>query len=83
MEANTKANTKASDKKTDFKAKLLERLHNPAQLKGLVTGLVLLVGYAGIYMPLSSGMEEKTRKLAREQTHLGLARDVEHLQEIL
>lgn len=80
MEANTKANTKASDKKTEFKAKLLERLHNPAQLKGLVTGLVLLVGYAGIYMPLSSGMEEKTRKLAREQTHLGLARDVEHLQ---
>lgn len=80
MDANTKANTEASGMKAEFKAILLERLQNPTQFKALVTSLVLFVGYVGIYMPLSSGMEEKTRKLAQERTHLGLARDVEYLQ---
>ena len=61
-------------------AKLLERLHNPLQLRALVTGSLLLAGYFGIYLPLSSGIVDTTRQLNQEQKRLELARDIEHLR---
>ncbi len=72
--------TGTSEQRPGLKAQLLERLHNPVQLRAIITGLVLLAGYAGIYMPLSDGIEETTRKLASEKKRLDLARDVEHLR---
>jgi Tfp pilus assembly protein PilO len=60
--------------------KLRERLHDPRQLRMIVTGLMLAVGYVGIGLPLSSRIEEATRKLAREQKREELAADVERLR---
>ena len=70
----------AIGQQAQLKAKLLERLHNPTQLRAIVTGLVLLVGYVGVYMPLSGGMEATGRELTQEQKRLELACDVEHLR---
>ena len=69
----------SSDNKVDFE-KLLERLHDPLQLRVLITGLLLLVGYGGIYMPLSSRIEETTRKLSSEHKRRHLANDVDCLR---
>lgn len=68
-----------SDTKAELK-KLAERLHDPRQLRLLATGLMLAVGYVAIYMPLSSRIEESTRKLRREQKRNELAEDVERLR---
>jgi hypothetical protein len=70
----------SGDQRSGLKAQILERLHNPVQLRAFITALVLLGGYAGIYMPLSDGIQETTRKLAKEKKHLDLARDIEHLR---
>ena len=74
------ANNEVIDKKAQVKAKLLERLQDPTQLRAVVTGVVLVIGYVGIYMPLSGGMESTDRQLAQEQKRLELACDVEHLR---
>jgi Tfp pilus assembly protein PilO len=60
---------------------LLERLHDPFRLRVLVTGVMLLVGYAGIYMLLSGRIEETTRKLSNERKRQQLANDIESLRE--
>lgn len=65
---------------SDRKAKLLEWLHNPHQLRALVTGSLLLAGYVGIYTPLNNGIVDTARRLNQEQKRLDLARDIEHLR---
>lgn len=63
-----------------LKAQLLERLHNPFQLRMLVTALSLLAGYLAVYMPLTSDIDTTARALAAEQKRLELACDIEHLR---
>jgi Tfp pilus assembly protein PilO len=67
------------DSKTDFR-ELLANLHDPFRLRVLVTGLMLLVGYVGIYMPLSGRIEETTRKLSDERRREELANEVDCLR---
>ncbi len=66
-------------KKVDFR-ELLERLHDPVQLRVVITGLMLVVGYVGIYMPLSSRIEETTRKLGWQYKRQALAKEIEFLR---
>ena len=68
-----------SDKKTSF-AKLLEQLHDPVRLRIFVTGIMLAVGYAGIYMPLSDRIEGTTRKLNDAHKLHALGNDIENLR---
>ena len=63
-----------------LKANLIERLYNPLQLRVFITVTVLLIAYAGVFMPLDSSIVETTRQLAQEQRRLELARDIEHLR---
>src|SRR6266851_4273510 len=69
-----------SEQKPGLKGQLLERLHNPVQLRAFLTGIVLLAGYAGIYMPLSGEMDDTARMLALEKKRLDLGRDIEYLR---
>lgn len=62
------------------KDQLLERLHNPVQLRALTTGLVLLIGYGAIYMPMSDQIESTSRTLAAETKRLDAAREIESLR---
>ena len=61
-------------------AKLIERLHDPIQLRVLITALMLAVGYAGVYVPLSDRITETSRELDKELKHQALVDDVEHLK---
>ena len=63
-----------------LKTQLLERLRDPKQLRACLTGVMLAVGYLGIYMPLSADIEQTTAKLAAEKKQLDLAHDIEHLR---
>jgi Tfp pilus assembly protein PilO len=63
-----------------LKANLIERLHDPLQLRILLIGLVLAAGYGGIYMPLAAQIAETTAKLGRERKRAELARSLEQLQ---
>lgn len=68
------------DRRANLKAKLLERLHNPVQLRVGVMAVVILAGYGAIYMPLSGRIYETSKKLDHDKQLLVLADRMEHLQ---
>jgi len=68
--------------KKSFKDQLINRLYDPVQLRVFTTGVVLLAGYAGIYMPLSDRIETASRKLDVETKRLDLAREIEDLRSL-
>lgn len=57
-----------------------ERLRNPGQLRAALTVGMILLGYAGIYLPLNADMTESRSKLLAEQKRLVLAQTVESLR---
>jgi type II secretory pathway component PulM len=59
---------------------LLEPLHSAARLRAVSTGLMLLVGYAGIYLPLSARIDETARNLNNERKRQDLCCQVEGLR---
>ena len=67
------------ERRAGLKAHLLDRLHDPLQLRILLIGLVLAAGY-GVYMPLSAQIAETTDKLSRERKMAQLADSLEQLQ---
>jgi hypothetical protein len=68
------------DQKNPMVTQLLDRLHDPVQLRALTTCLVLLVGYAAAYMPLADQIEATSRTLAAETKRLDAAREIESLR---
>jgi hypothetical protein len=69
-----------SERKTDFKADLLRRLHDPTQLRILVTGLALVIGYVGIYLPLDGAHGAARLRQSEARTRLELSNDTERLR---
>jgi Tfp pilus assembly protein PilO len=62
-------------------AKLVERLHDPFQLRVFITILMLAVAYVAIYMPLNGRIEKISRQLDHEKKHKDLAEEIEQLRE--
>ena len=77
MGQNTSMQT--SKQKNRF-SELRQRLRDPLRLRVVITGLVLAVGYVGIYMPLGGRVEELRRDLSGERTLQSLATDAEYLR---
>jgi hypothetical protein len=73
--------TESGDRRASLKAGLLERLHDPLQLRVCVIAVVLLVGYGAVYQPLSDKIDVTTRKLKQDNDLLNLAGNIERLQE--
>jgi hypothetical protein len=69
-----------SNQKTAIKEQLRECLQDPVKLRTITTGIVLLVGYAAVYMPLSDQIETASRTLAAETKRLDAAREIESLR---
>ena len=69
------------ERRVGLKTKLLERLHDPLQLRIVVIGAVLLAGYGGVYTPLAAQVAETTRQITRERKMAELAVGIEQLQE--
>ena len=67
-------------RQVDLKSRLRERLHDPIQLRAVVTAAVLLVAYAAVYAPLSSEIASATAEINCQQKLCQLAADVEHLR---
>jgi hypothetical protein len=63
-----------------LKANLIERCHDPLQLRIFLAVGVFLVGYGAVYMPLDSSVAETTRQLGKEERRLSLAREIEKLR---
>ncbi len=74
------ASTETGERRTDLKSQLLERLHDPLQLRILLIGVVLLAGYVGIYEPLSAQIAETKSNIGRERKRAELAAGLEQLQ---
>ena len=72
--------TESGDRRASLKASLLERLHDPLQLRICVMAVVLLAGYGAVYQPLSDKIDETTRKINRDKNLLDLAGSIEQLQ---
>jgi Tfp pilus assembly protein PilO len=72
--------TETGERRTDLKTQLVERLHDPLQLRILVIGLVLVAGYFGVYSPLVAQIDDAKNKLSQEQKRAELAANIEQLQ---
>lgn len=70
----------SGERRANLKNMLLERLHDPLQLRLLVLGTILLVGYMGVYTPLDDQITATAQKIARERKLAELAADLEQLQ---
>ena len=69
-----------AEEKSDQLQKLMRRLHDPKQLRALVTAIVLIAGYAGIYMPFSGAIEDTSKQVGARKKRLDLADEVERLR---
>ena len=72
--------TESGERRANLKGILLERLHDPLQLRILVIGTIVLAGYAGVYTPLSDQIAAASQKIGRERKLAELANDLEQLQ---
>ena len=73
--------TATEERRSDLKSNLLERLHNPLQLRIFLLVVVLAAGYFAVYVPLSGKIVETTKKLERDRKMLELAGSIEQLQK--
>lgn len=71
---------RSNEQQTAIKKQLLDRLHDPVQLRTLTTVIVLLIAYAAVYMPLADQIEATSRTLAAETRRLDAAREIESLR---
>ena len=65
--------------KVDFR-KLVDRLHDPVQLRVFITVAMVAVGYFGIHVPLGGRIEKTGRRLNEERKRQILATDIELLR---
>ena len=68
------------DKKTALKAWLFKRLRNSNQLRMILTGFVVLIGYGVVYMPLSNDIADTRATLLAAQKRLRLTKEIESLR---
>jgi Tfp pilus assembly protein PilO len=71
----------SGERRSDLKGNLLERLHDPLQLRLCVLAAVVAAGYFGVYVPLNGKLIETTKKLQRDRKQLELADSIEQLQK--
>jgi Tfp pilus assembly protein PilO len=71
----------ADRRNSKWKARAIEALHDPTQLRIIIVATVLLAGYCAIYMPLDDRIAASTKKLEREVKVTELAAKVEHVQK--
>jgi type II secretory pathway component PulM len=62
-------------------AGLIERLHDPLQLRVFVTGLMVAIAYLAIHLPLSARISETTSKLNKQRKRQAMADEIEHFRE--
>jgi Tfp pilus assembly protein PilO len=72
--------TETGDRRAGWKGQLLERLHDPMQLRIFVIGAILAIGYGVIYMPLDEQIRDANNKLVKERKLAALATRLEALQ---
>lgn len=70
-----------SERRASWKTNLIERLHDPLQLKICIVTVLLLLGYSAVYMPLSEQIDKTTQKLKHDTKLLELAGTVEQLED--
>jgi hypothetical protein len=73
--------TETGERRADLKTQLIERMHDPIQLRIAVIGAVLLIGYCGVYMPLDAQIASTKQRFDREQKLSELAASVEELEK--
>ena len=62
-------------------ATLVERLHDPLQLRVALSMLMLACGYVAVYLPFSAQIAQVTAEYTKEQRHAVLARDIAALKQ--
>lgn len=73
--------TDRQQRRANWKTQLLARLHDPLQLRILVIGIALAVGYAGFYMPLSERIAATKQRLEQERKLEVLAGNIDRLKK--
>ena len=74
----------SSDKPEDTKAQLgplYTWLRHPIHIRVVTAGILFIVGYGAIYMPLSDKLDATQRNLEKERAQRNDAREIEHLRD--
>jgi Tfp pilus assembly protein PilO len=69
------------ERRADLKTQLLERLHDPLQLRIFIMAVVLLAGYFAVYEPLSDRIAATTQRISRDKRLLELGESIEQLRK--
>jgi Tfp pilus assembly protein PilO len=70
----------SQDRRGGQKSSLIERLHNPTELRFCLMAIVLGIGYATVFLPFDATIAATTRKLNDAKKRLALADEVEVLR---
>jgi Tfp pilus assembly protein PilO len=73
-------NNPGTARKRGAMAALLERLHNPLQLRAFLTVALLLSWYVAFYRPVAEEIDRTAARTERERRRVRVAREVEHLR---
>jgi Tfp pilus assembly protein PilO len=72
--------TENGERRGGLKANLLQRLHDPLQVRICVVGVALLAGYGAVYLPLRARIDATARKLSEDQKLAALVDSAEQLR---
>ncbi len=73
--------TEGRERRADKKDGLMERLHDPTQLRVVLMLIVLAIGYGAIFMPFDKVVADARRDLAQSEKLLKLAGEVDLLRK--
>jgi Tfp pilus assembly protein PilO len=68
------------ERRTDLRSQVIDRLHDPMQLRIVVIGLIIAIGYFAVYTPLEEQITITDRRITREQKLGVLANKIEQLE---
>jgi Tfp pilus assembly protein PilO len=72
--------TDSTERRSNWKSTVLERLHDPLQFRVCIIVGIVLLGFAGVYQPLSDKIATVTQQVQREGKLLALGEEIERLQ---
>ncbi len=69
------------ERRSKLQGDFINRLHDPTQLRIMITAVVLALTYAFLYLPVSERISATNKKLDAAKKKLSLAREVEDLRK--
>ncbi len=72
--------TETGERRAGWKTQLLDRLHDPLQLRIVLLGVMLVAAYFAVYVPLTAQIADQSAQVRRERRMAELATTIEQFE---